>query len=74
MNRLLNLCSWVCIAAVSYMYGYERGTNEIIIDIVEWVVSGDAGKALANLADSIGEDIPKGNDEVKANVNTKTLN
>ena len=73
MNRFLSLCSWVCIAAVSYKYGYERGANEIIMDIADWVISGDAAKALAHLAEEAAEDIP--DEKPKSDIAlAKTLN
>ena len=74
MNRFLNLCSWVCIAAVSYKYGYERGANDLIMDIVEWVVSGDAEKTMANLADSVDEDIRSEKAEGNKAIDAKSLN
>jgi hypothetical protein len=73
MNKFLNVCSWLCIAAVSYKYGYERGANEIIMDIADWVISGDAAKAMAHLAEEATEDIP--DEKPKSDIAlTKTLN
>ena len=71
MNRFLNMCSWICIAIVSYKYGYERGSNDTIFDVADWIVSGEASKTMENIAESYNKDI---RDSESTNIDTKSLN